>query len=92
MFAMHLMEIHSFLTFVFSPFLKNENKKTLHSCVCKPEDMRQSEDNLQELVLSSHHVRVKDRTQVIRIGGQCLYLLNRLEGLTFVLSCRFSMY
>lgn len=39
-----------------------------------------SEGNLQESVLSFHHVGPEDRTQVVRFGGKHLYLLSPLSG------------
>lgn len=49
--------------------------------MCMPEDMWRSEDNPLELVLCSHH-RQNSRHQ-----DRC-----PVEVLTFVLSCRYSIY
>lgn len=38
-----------------------------------------SEDNLEESVLSLHHVGPRDYTQIIRLGGKCLYLQRALS-------------
>lgn len=37
-----------------------------------------SNDNLEELLLSCHHVGTGNPTQAIRLGGRCLYLLKHL--------------
>lgn len=41
-------------------------------CTC----MWRSEDNKQEPILSSHPVGCRDGTQVISLGGKCLYPLS----------------
>lgn len=47
-------------------------------CTCAPACMWRAEDCLWcEWILSFCHVGSKNRTQVVRIGGQCLYLLNQ---------------
>lgn len=42
--------------------------------------MWRSENNLRELVLS-YDMGLGDKTQVIKLGNRCLYLLHHLDGL-----------
>lgn len=42
--------------------------------------MSKSEDNVQKLVLSFHHVDSRPQTQVTRLGGKCVYLTKYLTG------------
>lgn len=50
-------------------------------CVCEL-----SEDSLQELALSSHPGRPRDGTQIVRLGGKCLYQLSHLSGHSHVVT------
>lgn len=47
--------------------------------------MRRSGDDLSGLCLSFHNVDSGDKTLVIRLGSECLYLLSHLSGLTHVI-------
>lgn len=46
-------------------------------CVCV---LHKSKDNLEESLLSFHHVSPGDRTQVVRLSSKSLYLLNCLTS------------
>ena len=63
-----------------SPFVPPSN------IYCITKHVWRSEDNLQEWVLSFHHVDPREQTQVVRLGSKCLYLLSYQEPLTLVLS------
>lgn len=51
-----------------------------------------SESNLGESVLSFHHVSPRTRTQVLRLGGKCLYPHNYLSGSFYFVEKGFLNY
>lgn len=51
-----------------------------YGCVGITVHMWRSENNLRELVLS-YDMGPGDKTQVIKLGNRCLYLLHHLDGL-----------
>lgn len=65
---MHWYFFVSFILHLFS-YLCICGKGAYHS------KQRSKDNNLQELVLSSHNVGPRDQTQVIRFGGKLIYTL-----------------
>jgi hypothetical protein len=51
------------------------------SCACTMACVWRSENNFQGPVLSFHHVKPGNRTQVFRLGGRCLSPLSHLTSL-----------
>ena len=46
--------------------------------MCYTVPVWRSKNNFSKSIISFHHVRVGERTRVIRLGSKCLYQLRRL--------------
>lgn len=79
-FALNLQaKFHSFLKIIF--FITFIYFVCVH--VCHRVHRLRSEDNLWQSVLSFHHVCPGNRTQIMRVGGKCLYQMSHLGAPEF---------
>lgn len=55
----------------------------MYARACHRAHILRSEDNLWQSILSLHHVGPGNRTQIIRVGGKCLYQMSHLGAPEF---------